>query len=144
MPEQQPFCTPALEPPLAASAQAAAAIISTPDASSHKVKSSSARSRPAGTHVPSISIFRAHLVRQRLPDGSEIIDAEGVVSKACYENWLTTRGPTGADIESPERVFQRTLTGCLTAADGRRPFDADEEAAILRTIRLKRIWYIAL
>jgi len=124
------------------SAAVATTIFSTPDASSCEAKLSSAPARLACTHVPSINIFRAHLARQRQPDGSEIVDAEGVVSKACYENWLNTRGPTGADMMNPERVFQRTLTGCLTAADGRRPFDDIEEAAILRTIRLKRIWYI--
>ena len=92
-------------------------------------------------HEPSIAVFRAHLTRTRLADGSELIDGEGVISAACYQNWLRTRGPAGVDSDKPEKVFQRTLTGCLTAADGRRPFDADEEAAILKTIRVKRVWY---
>jgi len=100
------------------------------------------------THEPSSEVFRAHLVRRRRADGSEQIDAEGVVSLACYQKWLDTRGtggkgkPGGRGMDTPEKVFQRTLTGCLTAADGRRPFDPDEEAAILRTLRQKRIWSV--
>ena len=125
-------------------AAGATTLISTPNPSSYKAKPPSAPAEPVGAHVPSIIVFQAHLARQRLPDGSQNINAEGVVSKACYENWLNTRGSTGTGKKNPERVFQRTLTGCLTAADGRRPFDEEEEAAILKTIRQKRIWYITL
>ena len=146
---EQKLCTPAELPGSALVSSAAPAalgttIISTPATCLHRVELPSALAGPTDTHLPSIIVFRAHLARQRLPDGSEVLDAEGVVSKACYEDWLNTRGSTGAGMETPERVFQRTLTGCLTAADGRRPFDEEEEAAILKTIRQKRIWYITL
>jgi len=95
-----------------------------------------------GSHEPSISVFKAHIERVQQPDGSVVLIGDGVISRACYEHWLATRGQDRGEIENPEKVFQRTLTGCLTAADGRRPFDADEEAAVLLTIRQKRVWFV--
>jgi len=39
-----------------------------------------------------------------------------------------------------EKTFQRVLTAHCTGSDGRRPFDPEEEKAILQAIRLKRQW----
>ena len=141
----QPPPPPSVQRGNAASPRAAAAVAAAPAAVASMLASAPQRkddAAPVGAHEPSIAVFRAHLARTRLPDGSEQIDGDGVISAACYENWLRTRGPAGVDSDKPERVFQRTLTSCLTAADGRRPFDPDEEAAILKTIRVKRIWYV--
>jgi len=41
---------------------------------------------------------------------------------------------------NPAKRFQRTLTAHLTAADGRAPFEPEEEAAILSVLRQKRKW----
>jgi len=42
----------------------------------------------------------------------------------------------------PEKIFQRTLTAHLTAADTRQPFHPKEEAAILATLRSKGVWLV--
>jgi len=130
----------------ASAAAAAAAVEGGPRPGEASRTAAATAERP----TPSIEIFRAHLTRTRLSDGRERIDAEGVIGAACFQDWLQSRGvggmrgwPHGSDMDNPERVFQRTLTGCLTAADDRRPFDPDEEAAILKTIRVKRVWCVA-
>jgi len=45
-----------------------------------------------GSHEPSINVFKAHIERVKQPDGSMAVLGDGVVSRACYERWLATRG----------------------------------------------------
>jgi len=71
------------------------------------------------TSVRSIDVFRKHIVESPQPHGlaagggcsswgappSSRLDASGVLSAACYEDWLRTRSrDIGA---SPEKTFQR-------------------------------------
>jgi hypothetical protein len=83
------------------------------------------------------------------------VDASRVVSLECYKRWMETRARAPP---SPDAVFQRTVSGHLTAADGRgesiyictkqplsytqraAPFTPEEEKAILEIVREKRIW----
>ncbi|KAH9260930.1 hypothetical protein BASA81_000626 [Batrachochytrium salamandrivorans] len=78
----------------------------------------------------SIQIFRNHLCRRQ--DGS--VDASGVISTACYSNWLEAKGALPSDDEA--KKFHRTLTN----HDGRVPFDPEEEAAILLLFRQRKSW----
>jgi len=71
------------------------------------------------------------------PAGERLVDASRVLTAECYQEWLRTRGKPMAQ---PERTFQRVLTCTITGTDGRRPFEAPEEAAILRELRQKRTW----
>ena len=88
---------------------------------------------------PSIAIFRSFLVVTKVHDEIIGVDASRVVSKECYELWLKTR--IGV-INDPERTFQRTLTAHLTMSDGRQAFLPWEEAAILKVVRVKRVWFV--
>ena len=72
-----------------------------------------------------------------MEDGHIIYDARQVNSAACYQDWVATRGSLPAD---PEKTFQRSLTAHVTGSDGRQPFSADEEEAILRVLRIKQKW----
>ena len=65
--------------------------------------------------LTSIRVFRRFLTRT--PKG-EII-ADQVISKSCYECWLSTRKQS---TPNPEKAFQRALSAHLGAADGRIPF----------------------
>jgi len=85
----------------------------------------------------SIKVFRRHMKAIAMPDGSVLVDSTGVVSRACYEDWLSTRPHATS---APEKRFQRTLTCSVSRTDGRRPFSALEEASVLKQLRMKRVW----
>lgn len=82
----------------------------------------------------SLQVFRAHL--PRLEDGS--IDAQRVLTRECYLDWLQAKGKLESDSEA--KKFQRSLSNHLSGVDGRSAFDPEEEAAILRVVRQKECW----
>jgi len=87
----------------------------------------------------SIAVFRAFFEVDKVDGAVVSVDASRVVSKECYEYWLETR--VGVTNE-PERAFQRSLTAHLTGSDGRQPFLPEEEEAILKVVRAKRVWFV--
>ena len=90
-------------------------------------------------HEFSIAVFRRFLVLTKIEDVIINVDALRVVSKDCYQQWLKTRiGVTN----QPEKTFQRALTAHLTGSDGRQAFLPEEEAAILKVVRVKRTWFV--
>ena len=87
----------------------------------------------------SIHVIRRFIVSTKSADGRVCIDASQVLSKKCYQQWLETRiGVTN----EPERTFQRSLTAHLTGSDGRQPFLPEEEAGLLRILRMKKVWFV--
>jgi len=93
-----------------------------------------AATRPYET---SLKVFRRHMTTTTLPNGAVQVDAEGIISRACYEDWLSTRPRATSE---PEKTFQRILTCCVSGTDGRQPFNPDEEDGVLKQLRLKRVW----
>jgi len=87
-------------------------------------------------YATSLKVFRRHML-DTLPDGCVQINAERLISRACYEDWLSTRSHIPNE---PEKTFQRILTSCVTGTDGRTPFTPAEEAAVLVQIRQQRVW----
>jgi len=85
----------------------------------------------------SLKVFRRHLVSVTHPDGTTHVEADGIISRACYEDWLSTRPRATAE---PEKTFQRILTCCVSGTDGRQPFTPEEEIAVLEQLRVKRVW----
>ena len=85
----------------------------------------------------SIQVFRHFITSVSLPNGTVELDASGIVSKECYDTWLQSRA---ASPGNPTKVFQRCLTAHITASDGRQSFSPEEERAILRVIREKKVW----
>jgi len=81
----------------------------------------------------SIQVFRRWLTN----DGTAI-DASAVMSKACFDDWCTGRSSQSSG--GLCRTFQRVLTAHIAGSDGRRPFEPEEEAAILTVIRKKQQW----
>ena len=70
---------------------------------------------------PSLRVFRRHLYSGMLGANEEpTLGAEmhprNVVSRECYEDWLTTRPAYPQD---PQRTFQRCLTAHIGGTDGR-------------------------
>jgi len=69
------------------------------------------------------------------PDGS--LNAEDILSEACYKAWLASRRKT---TQNPAESFRRALTATCRASDGRKPFPEDVENALLKELRKKQIW----
>jgi len=85
----------------------------------------------------SIRVFRRFITSHKASDGTVVLDASKIISKECYQTWLEKRLVVTSE---PERTFQRSLTAHLTSSDGRQPFLPDEEAAILKVVRVKSVW----
>jgi len=85
----------------------------------------------------SLKVFLRHITTTVMSDGSVKVDASGIVSRACYEDWLSTRSLA---IKAPEKKFQRIITCSVSGTDGRRPFSPLEEASVLEQLRMKRVW----
>ena len=95
-------------------------------------------STAADCQESSIQIFRRFITIDTLSSGTVLLDASRVVSKDCYQKWLNTRLST---TNGPERTFQRSLTAHLTGSDGRQAFLPEEEAGILKVVRVKSVWF---
>ena len=81
----------------------------------------------------SIKVFRKWLKKE-----GGVLNASGVVSKACFDDWSTGRSSLSS--KGLSRIFQRTLTSHITGTDARQPFKPDEEEAILKVIRKQQQW----
>ena len=81
----------------------------------------------------SIMIFRRFIKATN----EMVLDASAVIGRECYEAWLKNKDVVPSN---PERVFQRSLNSHVTAVDGRQPFAAQQEEAILKILRKKQIW----
>jgi len=116
----------------------------------------------------SLLVFRRYLTTRRFPDGAAYIDASQVTSRACFEDWLASRPGipphpekkfqryltshlTGADGRRflllhawlPKLDFYKgvyELTPKRIHASIGQPFTPEEEAAILKVIRMKQKW----
>jgi len=88
-------------------------------------------------YASSLKVFLRHVKTTVMPDGSRTVDSTGIVSRACYEDWLSTRPHA---INAPEKTFQRIITCSVSGTDGRRPFSPLEEASVLEQLRMKRVW----
>ena len=82
---------------------------------------------------PSLAVFRRFIRR----DAAGALQAEAVLSRDCFESWLRSRNSPPAEAE---KTFQRSLTAHVTGSDGRTPFSPQEEEALLKVLRQKRVW----
>jgi hypothetical protein len=91
--------------------------------------------------VASMIIFRTYLHFVKLPDQTVVLDASGVVGKACFNEWVATRVLQTSSFDY-EKSFRRALTAHLTGSDGRKPFKPEEEVAVLLVVRQKQTWCV--
>jgi len=76
-----------------------------------------------------MKVFRRHVIVTEQTDGTRhIINAEGVISRACYTDWLSRAAPSRSTPAEPEKTFQRILTCCVSGTDGRQPFTPGEQS----------------
>jgi len=82
--------------------------------------------------LSSYSVFIKHF---------EIGGAEAVLGKACFDEWVASRKSRP---QKPEESFRKAITAHLCKASGRRPFTPEVEAAILKIVRQKKPWPMAV
>ena len=80
----------------------------------------------------SLEIFRKFIFRDH-----DRLNASAVLSVDCYHAWLNARKTTPG---RPDEAFRRVLTAHVRASDGRKPFQPEEEEAVLIELRKKMIW----
>jgi len=102
--------------------------------------SGSTAASAAYPYETSMMVFRRRIIVTEQTDGTRDVNAEGVISRACYTDWLSRAAPSRSSPAEPEKTFQRILTCCVSGTDGRQPFTPEEEAAVLKQIRVKRVW----
>jgi len=83
----------------------------------------------------SINVFKRHLIPAKRQD--EVVARDSIISRECYEDWLSTRSHVPAE---PEKTFQRILACTVSGTDGHQPFSPEEEASVLKQLRIKRVW----
>mmetsp|Transcript_12863 Transcript_12863/g.16712 ORF Transcript_12863/g.16712 Transcript_12863/m.16712 type:complete len:259 (+) Transcript_12863:458-1234(+) len=64
-------------------------------------------------------------------------DASPILSKKCYDTWVSTRKGT---LKQPQESFRRVLTAHVCGMDGRRPFPEDVENSLLKVLRKREVW----
>ncbi|KAH9255994.1 hypothetical protein BASA81_005770 [Batrachochytrium salamandrivorans] len=82
----------------------------------------------------SLQILRSYVLR--FPNGT--LDVSGLISTACYEEWLLAKFAHPNDAEA--KKYHRILTNHVSGVDGRTPFDPEEEEAILILLRKHEPW----
>lgn len=87
----------------------------------------------APQQMTSLQIFRRYITRSPVDNS---LDAAGVISNECFEEWASTHRFSAPTLEK----FKRAVLGHLSGVDGRVPFAIDEEHAILQVIRRKEAW----
>ncbi|KAH9254866.1 hypothetical protein BASA81_007116 [Batrachochytrium salamandrivorans] len=89
----------------------------------------------------SLAVFRSFLTFSSSSGANEddVVDASQITSKACYQAWLLAQRKFEEHASDPKK-FHRALTNHVSGVDGRHPFEAGEEAAILCELRKKSPW----
>ena len=77
--------------------------------------------------------------RNFITETNGVIDASGVISKECYDAWLCVQNFERSSAKTA-KLFYRHVTNHVSGIDKRRPFDPDEEAALLKLLRRGKRW----
>ncbi len=83
----------------------------------------------------SYSIFVKHFSLGKNKDGE--LDASGVFSDECFNEWLSTRR---CPVKNCNESFRRALLSHLTGQCGRKPFSPLMEKAVLKLVKQNEVW----
>jgi len=70
-------------------------------------------------------------------NGNQIADASGLLSKECYERWLSSRYPKP---RAPEEGFQAALMNHYISKQGSKPFKPEVEASLRVLLQRRQVW----
>lgn len=95
-------------------------------------------SRPNG-RMTAMEIFHNFTKWYSDEFGTLYVDASGIISRACYEQWLSSRKKLPA---RPEETFRKSiLCHCTSSDGGSAPFPPEVEYALLKLLRQPgRVW----
>ena len=94
--------------------------------------------RPSGENS-SLDIFLAfcQYFRDSTNPNFVFVDASAILSRACFEQWLSTRQKS---LKKPEESFRKTVTAHAQGTDGRKPFPPEVERSLLVELRQQQVW----
>lgn len=81
------------------------------------------------------SSYKIFMSFVKMKDG--IVDASGILSEACYKEWIESRRKHPL---KPQEAYRRALTAHCRGVDGRRPFPETVEKSLLIELRKKQRW----
>lgn len=81
-----------------------------------------------------VQLFRKYL---KLNEKTGELDASQVLSAACYMEWLAMKRMIP---KKPAEAFRKAITGHTRGDNGLHPFCEEMEAAMLKVLRVKRVW----
>eukprot|EP00516_Mucochytrium_quahogii_P005044 CAMPEP_0203756578 /NCGR_PEP_ID=MMETSP0098-20131031/9834_1 /ASSEMBLY_ACC=CAM_ASM_000208 /TAXON_ID=96639 /ORGANISM=" , Strain NY0313808BC1" /LENGTH=535 /DNA_ID=CAMNT_0050648513 /DNA_START=266 /DNA_END=1873 /DNA_ORIENTATION=- len=92
---------------------------------------------PSGDNS-SLDVFLAHCKYFKDSNSHQkYVDASGILSNACYDEWILTRKKA---LKKPEESFRKTVTAHCTGTDGRKAFPALVEKSLLVELRKQKVW----
>lgn len=69
--------------------------------------------------------------------GLLVVDAKDILSRECFEMWLSTRQRA---LKKPEESYRKTVTAHTQGSDGRKPFPIEVERGLLVDLRRQEVW----
>eukprot|EP00924_Labyrinthula_sp_SR-Ha-C_P004057 snap_masked-scaffold_3-processed-gene-12.19-mRNA-1 protein AED:1.00 eAED:1.00 QI:0/0/0/0/1/1/2/0/140 len=84
--------------------------------------------RKSPLFLTSYEVFQTFVIR----DNNQVLIHENIISKECYQYWLSCRRRT---ILHPEDSFRRIVISHTRGSDGRSPFEEDVETSLLNKLR---------
>jgi len=86
-----------------------------------------------GRKKSSFQVFQEFMV----PDETGAIDANRLLSKECFNEWVRSRNPKPV---KPDQGFRSAMIGHLAGTVRRQPFPEEVEKNLLDIVRKKKIW----
>ena len=80
-----------------------------------------------------LSVFRNYIKYNS--DGK--LDVSGILTKECFDEWLTTRA---SEPKNLEEAFRKAVVGHCQGLWGRKPFPYKIEVELLKLLRKRRVW----
>jgi hypothetical protein len=118
--------------------------LSTYDSSISEVSTCTNSPMPGRTFVQNgrltaMEIFHEFTEYYKDESGNLYVDASGIISRECYERWLSSRKKTPS---RPEETFRKSiLCHCTSSDGGSAPFSPEVEAALLKILRQPgKVW----
>jgi len=97
------------------------------------------KSPRSGSRMTAMEIFHIHTKWYTDPNGKLYVDASGIISRECYEQWLASRKKMP---NRPEETFRKSiLCHCTSSDGGSAPFQPEVELSLLKLLRQSgKVW----
>jgi len=84
-----------------------------------------------------ISTYNLLMYYAKLKSKNGVPDPTAILEKECFEMWLNTRRVLPSNLEEG---YRRAITAHITGTKKRKPFPPEFERALLKAIRIRKVW----